>query len=571
LKVITDIRNVSGVLKRRTFKTGADRICLTTPLENRLYFPRAIGKQKPWKEAGVKKFSLLVTALFFVLLMFGSVQSTDLAGKWGLAAHGGLYKLGLSDRSDVWTVGALVQSGLKYGLSDKLMLGVEGQGMQTWLSDSTERAGKGAGFTFNNQQGGPRQRAFMVGLTAEYHFRPQKGWSPYIFGGPGLYIWKWTDANWNTLSSNDSSLSQLGIPALDNNGQTYELKDKELYALFGLGIEFFAGEHLSLELGGKFRYLTHLFTDFKGSKDIVGKGAGQLDLPKATGEVYAGLTLYFGGGKAKDEDADGVSDKKDKCPGTPVGCRVDVAGCPVDADGDGVCDGIDACANTPKGSKVDAKGCPTDADGDGVFDGLDKCPNTPKGCTVDASGCPKDSDNDGFCDGLDKCADTPQGCMVDSTGCPVDSDKDGVCDGLDQCYDTPAGTKVNAVGCPIPTVEFIPEPEKPIILKGVNFASNKATLLDTSKVILDMVAASLAARPDVKVEIGGHTDATGPAEYNLKLSEGRAASVRDYLVEKGVKPENLSIRGYGETKPIADNKSASGRAQNRRVELTRVQ
>ncbi len=110
-----------------------------------------------------------------------------------------------------------------------------------------------------------------------------------------------------------------------------------------------------------------------------------------------------------------------------------------------------------------------------------------------------------------------------------------------------------------------------MVLEGVNLKANKAVLLASSKKILDEVAISLMAHPEVKVEVGGHTDATGSDAHNLQLSEDRATAVRNYLVEKGVKPENLFVKGYGETTPIADNKTAAGRGQNRRVELKRVQ
>ncbi|HET7226018.1 MAG TPA: thrombospondin type 3 repeat-containing protein, partial [Candidatus Eisenbacteria bacterium] len=126
---------------------------------------------------------------------------------------------------------------------------------------------------------------------------------------------------------------------------------------------------------------------------------------------------------------------------------------PRDTDRDGVPDRDDTCPNTPLGAKVDAHGCPIDSDGDGVFDGLDQCPGTPKGCTVDARGCPIDSDGDGVCDGVDQCPNTPKGAVVDAKGCPVDSDGDGVPDGIDQCPNTPAGLKVDDKGCPIEVIE----------------------------------------------------------------------------------------------------------------------
>ncbi|MGE5692278.1 MAG: OmpA family protein [Candidatus Zixiibacteriota bacterium] len=508
----------------------------------------------------------LATLAFVSTAAFG----VELKGKLGLSANGGLYKLGLTDHSDYWTMGGVVGASLKYGLTNKFVLGVEGTGRMTWMAD-TSKWTDGAGFTFSNLDGGPKQKAFSVGLLGEYHFMPESKFSPYLSLGAGLYMWKWQDSSGNTLMSNDASLAQTGVPATAGTpAAPYELKDQELYGMLGLGFSYYISENFSWDLGGRARYLSHFLTDFKDDMDIIGKDPGQLDLPKLTAEAYTGFTFYFGGG-AKDEDLDGVNDNKDKCPGTKIGCRVDEAGCPVDSDGDGVCDGIDACANTPKGAKVDAKGCPMDSDGDGVSDGTDKCDNTPKGCTVDATGCPTDADGDGVCDGLDKCADTPKGCTVDANGCQTDSDGDGVCDGVDQCPNTAPGSQVNAIGCVLPTVEYIPEPDKPLVLKGVNFQTGKAILLENSKKILDEVAVSLMAHPEVKVEVGGHTDATGSDAHNMNLSEQRATAVRNYLAEKGVKPENLFVKGYGETTPIADNKTAAGRAQNRRVELKRVQ
>src|SRR5262249_33076563 len=177
-------------------------------------------------------------------------------------------------------------------------------------------------------------------------------------------------------------------------------------------------------------------------------GSGRLD----NIILGAGLT-YAWGATPRAPNADGVPDKKDKCPNTPHGAHVDANGCPVDTDGDGVWDGLDKCEGTPKGATVDATGCPKDSDGDGVLDGIDQCPDTPKGATVDAKGCPSDSDGDGVLDGIDQCPGTPKGAVVDAKGCPKDSDGDGVPDGIDQCPDTPAGLKVDAKGCPIEVME----------------------------------------------------------------------------------------------------------------------
>lgn len=240
-----------------------------------------------------------------------------------------------------------------------------------------------------------------------------------------------------------------------------------------------------------------------------------------------------------------------------------------DSDGDGVLDRYDRCPGTPKGARVDGDGCPKDTDGDGVFDGLDRCPDTPKGAKVDGEGCPKDTDGDGVFDGLDRCPDTPKGARVDGQGCPKDTDGDGVFDGLDRCPDTPKGDKVDANGCSVPKPVLIPT-KGSLILEGVNFETDSATLTAGAKAVLDKVAKSLKEWPEARVEIGGHTDSTGSASHNLQLSTRRASSVRDYLIGKGIDGSRLKSKGYGETVSIADNATREGRARNRRVELKRL-
>jgi OOP family OmpA-OmpF porin len=138
----------------------------------------------------------------------------------------------------------------------------------------------------------------------------------------------------------------------------------------------------------------------------------------------------------------------------------------------------------------------------------------------------------------------------------VDSDGDGVLDPDDKCPGTPAGAKVDAQGC-----------ETELTLRGVTFDYNAATLTPQDELILDSVVEILRQRPQFSVEVRGHTDSSGPDAYNQDLSERRAATVREYLVAKGIPDERLSSRGFGESEPIADNATAEGRAQNRRVTL----
>ncbi len=283
------------------------------------------------------------------------------------------------------------------------------------------------------------------------------------------------------------------------------------------------------------------------------------------------LQFAFGGAPPTDSDGDGVTDKKDKCPDTPRGATVNATGCTSDADGDGVVDGIDTCPNTPKGVKVDAKGCPMDSDGDGVFDGVDQCADTPKGAKVDAKGCPSDGDGDGVWDGIDQCPGTPKGALVDAKGCPTDADGDGVFDGLDKCPGTGASLRVDADGCPIEVTERETEllDTGMIRLQNVNFETGKSDILPESFPTLDNVGLLLQRWPQLQIEIGGHTDARGTAKANQALSEARAQSVLTYLTGKysGLNAGQFTVKGYGESKPIAPNNNAVNMAKNRRVEF----
>ena len=234
----------------------------------------------------------------------------------------------------------------------------------------------------------------------------------------------------------------------------------------------------------------------------------------------------------------------------------------VDSDGDGVEDGSDNCPNTPAGAKVDAWGCELDSDGDGVKDSMDKCPGTPRGVAVDANGCPNDSDGDGVSDDLDQCPGTPAGEPVDANGCELDDDNDGVVNRLDECPGTPEGTPVDKRGCEI---------EGDYVLQGVNFESNSDRLVAGASSVLDDVSETLLKYPQITFEVAGHTDSDGAAEYNLGLSARRAQTVYDYLAGKGVAEDRMSVRGYGESEPIADNTSAAGKAQNRRVVLSVIE
>jgi OmpA-OmpF porin, OOP family len=241
-----------------------------------------------------------------------------------------------------------------------------------------------------------------------------------------------------------------------------------------------------------------------------------------------------------------------------------------DTDGDGVIDRMDDCPDTERGVVVDARGCPIDSDGDGVFDGPDRCAGTPAGAVVDSLGCPIDTDGDGIFDGIDQCPGTPQGAVVDERGCPIDSDGDGVFDGLDECPGTPSAVRVDERGCP--TVDSEQEAElyeAGRLVVALEFDSGKSELKPGSSAQLRVIADAMRKWPDLRIEVGGHTDNRGSEANNVRLSQERADAVKAYLVDTftWITGERLTAVGYGPARPIADNATEEGRAQNRRVEF----
>jgi outer membrane protein OmpA-like peptidoglycan-associated protein len=141
---------------------------------------------------------------------------------------------------------------------------------------------------------------------------------------------------------------------------------------------------------------------------------------------------------------------------------------------------------------------------------------------------------------------------------PLDSDGDGVIDPNDMCPDTPRGTRVGPQGCPCD-----------LTLK-LNFAFDSSALTDSDKAQLDAAVAELKRLNWTSGVIEGHTDSIGSDAYNQKLSERRVAAVRDYLIAQGIAEGRMEPKGFGETQPVADNKTAEGRAENRRVVLRRT-
>ncbi|HYM80599.1 MAG TPA: OmpA family protein [Candidatus Limnocylindria bacterium] len=211
-----------------------------------------------------------------------------------------------------------------------------------------------------------------------------------------------------------------------------------------------------------------------------------------------------------------------------------------------------------------------------------------------------DMDDDGVFDRVDHCVSTPAGCTVDAYGCEMDGDEDGVCDGVDQCPGTPPGMKVNRQGChagaeemresravppspkelekqaprPEPVSRPVSETERQLVERGrirlenVYFETESAKLLPESETALNEAGEALEKFPDLRIEVEGHSDTRGTARYNQNLSQSRAEAVRSYLVGRfSLRDQNLTAKGYGETRTETNEHNDEELLRNRRVEL----
>ncbi|MEY8870804.1 MULTISPECIES: OmpA family protein [Flavobacteriaceae] len=265
-----------------------------------------------------------------------------------------------------------------------------------------------------------------------------------------------------------------------------------------------------------------------------------------------GLAIKFGG---KDTDGDGIYDKDDACPDVP-GLEA-FNGCP-DSDNDGIEDSKDDCPN--EAGLAEFNGCP-DTDGDGVADKDDNCP-TVAGLKA-LAGCP-DADGDGVADKDDKCPN--EAGPAANNGCPwPDTDGDGVLDKDDKCPNE-AGTVANN-GCPevLPTAEVMETLNN--YARTILFDTGKSSFKKETDPVLQAMTAIFKEYPQANFSIEGHTDSVGSKSSNQLLSERRANAVRDYLIANGINADRLTAAGFGEANPIDSNSTASGRKNNRRVEV----
>lgn len=368
--------------------------------------------------------------------------------------------------------------------------------------------------------------------------------------------------------------AQVGVGAMlfDNQLNFHDEKIDAVLPSAGGGLTFRLSPSFNLILHERFNFTN------RDIRDGAEEGTKNDDFLLHT------VGISYNMGCANDTDKDGVSGNKDKCPDTPPGVAVDKDGCPRDKDGDGVADYLDSCPDVAGSTLLG--GCP-DRDGDGITDKDDRCPDLAGSKMLE--GCP-DADNDGVADKDDKCPDTKRGVKVDAKGCALDRDNDGVSDADDRCPDV-AGV-VALKGCPDADGDGVadlddrcPKTKGTIENKGcpemaktdvtrityigskIFFENNSDKLKVASLSQLDELAKILNRYEGANLTIEGHTDSNGSDEFNKNLSQKRTESVKAYLIKKGIAADRLTGVGMGEAKPIADNKTALGRAKNRRVEL----
>jgi outer membrane protein OmpA-like peptidoglycan-associated protein len=308
----------------------------------------------------------------------------------------------------------------------------------------------------------------------------------------------------------------------------------------GLGLTLWFTEQVGLQFQSTYK---HSFDDARVANS---------DVPSHI-QHFAGITFKFGG---SDTDGDGIYDREDACP--EVAGLPEFKGCP-DTDKDGIQDSADSCPDVA--GLAEFNGCP-DTDGDGIIDSEDACVDV-KGTKM-MKGCP-DADGDGVADKDDNCPSV-KGDKANG-GCPwPDTDGDKVLDKDDKCP-TVAGTIANN-GCP----EVSDDTMKKLndYGKTILFNSGKSSFQKQTIPVLQAITAILKEYPTAKFSLEGHTDNTGSDALNQKLSEERAAAVKNFLVENGIDASRLSSKGFGESAPVDSNKTAKGKANNRRVEVKLV-
>ena len=329
--------------------------------------------------------------------------------------------------------------------------------------------------------------------------------NPYLYAGYGL----------SNFGESDISLAS---------------KNTSYGPSFGAGIDFQISKNIALNTGINYKAL-----DEKNAYSNL--------------QHVVGIKFNFGKG---DSDGDGVPDKKDQCPDLPG--LSELGGCP-DSDGDGISDLVDQCPNKPGLNSM--RGCP-DTDGDGFSDLSDPCPNN---AGINGEPCP-DSDGDGLNDNTDNC---PNEAGPESNGgCKlVDVDNDGIPNIDDSCPNEAGEKRLN--GCPKMPISLS------IFLNSYSDYSFDFDSYELNQVQISNISdlSKILIKYDyVKLVIDGHASSEGESEYNMQLSQNRSNSVKNTLINNGVKDSRLKTRAYGESMPSYPDFPLSERKKNRRVKIS---
>lgn len=415
----------------------------------------------------------------------------------------------------------------------------------------------------------------IIPITLRFKIAPfdLKGWNPYLYAGGGVMNF-----------SVDTKPSITSPQAVEEDGWVAIIPA-------GIGAEFALGERVLLDfaLGGALSS-TYDLDSYRGTEDEIW-------------DAYfnASLGLTFTGENCKsDKDMDGLG----KCDEKIIGTNPEVA----DTDGDGLLDGEEYLTykTNPLQADTDLDGLTdydevkstgtnpliADTDGDGLNDGeeLNKYKTDPLVADTDKEGLKDgyevitsltnpllaDTDKDGLNDAeeLNKYKTNPLIADTDGDGLsdseevithktnPLMKDTDG--GSVDDYTEVKRGTD------PLNAEDDVVKIGVPIILEGITFDVNKTTIKPESENTLRKALKTLTTYTDISVEIAGHTDSDGSEKSNQKLSQGRADSVKDWLVRQGVDANRISTVGYGEDKPVGDNKTKEGKQKNRRIEFTRT-
>jgi outer membrane protein OmpA-like peptidoglycan-associated protein/opacity protein-like surface antigen len=473
----------------------------------------------------------LVVAMALLLALPAAAQERD--GRWALGLEGGVWKQ-IGGDHDYGNLDQVTGLRLLRGVGPRwtLDLGLT----YGWTRPGVGVRGEDAGWSFDTGAG-LYTRIWQPSLSGRYHLTEGGTWRPWVSLGAGVTRWDVRD-----LRGEDSIglwPDGDGVRVRDEDGDLVDGHGVDVTAILGLGTELAAGDHWSFDLAVRYHWLLGQDTDSVGLSSFW--GPEHVDANTGILQGVVGVRYRFGD---SDRDGDGIPNGRDADPDAPEdfdGYRDDDGAPDPDNDGDGIADTADGAPDDAEDRDgfQDADGVPDpDNDGDGIPDVRDGAPDQAE-------------DIDGF---------------EDTDGVPdPDNDGDGVPDTDDRCPGTPAGVEVDAEGCPV-----VEEIREDLVLEGVTFKLGSAELTADSADQLDRVAASLAAWPEVRVEVAGYTDSSGPQELNRRLSQERAESVRSYLVARGIDPERIVATGYGEQDPVASNETAAGRAMNRRVELKRI-